>query len=154
MSSVAIRPAGANRRPDADPPVGQPIQVTSGPVDRGRLTGERASATLQRSQEVMDDVRQFIGSVNPGRRPTRIGNDGLAPSLQLPRRYTPSLLRHLGAAGFTTCVSEWGVVDDDRYGVFVMLDCIECPGANAQRMQQVVDDWRVQLPWPGSETER
>jgi hypothetical protein len=38
-------------------------------------------------------------------------------------------------------VRDFGAVDDDRYGVFVMLDELSFPGADPKRVQLVLDDW-------------
>ena len=93
----------------------------------------------------MIDVHQFISGVNPGRPPTRLGNDGLDPSISLPRRFTPSLVARFNQLGIPTRVWEHAVVDDDRFGVFVMLDMISFPQAAPARVQGVLDEWRSQL---------
>ena len=93
----------------------------------------------------MDDVRGLISKVNPGRRATKLGNDGIDPWVSLPRRFTPSLVRRLELEGVATRVREGSIVDDDRYGVFVMLDEVVFPGADPHQVQRILDDWQASL---------
>jgi hypothetical protein len=93
----------------------------------------------------MIDVRQFISDVNPGRSPTRLGNDGIDPSISLPRRLTPALVARFDVEGITYRVQEHGVVDDDRFAVFVMLDSISFPQADPRQVQRILDEWRNHL---------
>lgn len=93
----------------------------------------------------MIDVRQFISRVKLGRPPTRLGNDGIDPWVSVPRRFTPVLVRRLDQEGIATKVRDFGVVDDDRYGVFVMLDAISFPAGDPKRVQLILDDWRAGL---------
>ena len=94
---------------------------------------------------IMMDVRDLISDVKPGRPPTRLGNDGIDPWMSLPRRFTPSLVARLESEGLLVRVREHGVLDDDRYGVFVMLDAISFPQVDADRVQRVLDSWRNRL---------
>jgi len=93
-------------------------------------------------QAAMIDVRQLISSVNPGRPPTQFGNDGLDPCITLPRRFTPSLVARFALERIPLRVRDGGVLDDDRFGVFVMIDEISFPQADPVRIQQIVDGWR------------
>ena len=93
----------------------------------------------------MIDVRQFISRVKLGRPPTPLGNDGIDPWVEVPRRFTPALVRRLSLEGVSHSVREFAVIDDDRYGVFVMLDAVSFPSAGPKQLQLILDDWRARL---------
>src|SRR5688572_3436970 len=70
-----------------------------------RRRGSRRRARRRRRAEVVVE-RWWAGLpvVNPGRRPTRLGNDGIAPHIEVPDWATAAFTRALAAAGIAYAV--------------------------------------------------
>ena len=90
-------------------------------------------------------MRHRVSRVQPGRRATRIGHDGIAPWMTLPRKLTRGVVDLMARKGVATVVRDDVWIDEETGAVLVEFDRVSFPGTDPRVVQSWVDEWLANL---------